>query len=53
MVEIPTKRYEELLQAETTLHNAIRILRNVPSWKVEESLKVLLMYESEVKADAE
>ncbi len=50
MVEISNTRYEELIRAETMLDNVNRIVRNVPSYKIDDALKALLTDESRTKA---
>jgi len=54
MVEISNARYASLIAAETTLKLAKQAFKKVPSYKLDEALKVILEdNESEVKTDAE
>lgn len=54
MVEISNARYAALIAAETKLNLAKQALNNVPSYRLDDALSVILAEEeSEVKADAE
>ena len=53
MVEISNARFAELISAETTLKAVKRAFKTLPSYMREDTFKVLLNDESEVKKDAE
>lgn len=54
MVEISNARYAALIAAETTLNLAKEALKKVPSYKLDEALKIILAdNEREVNANAE